>query len=361
MKELWVELGPQRYPIRVERGLLHHVGEWLLKDERIKGKKAFLLSEIRVAEHYLEPVRSSLERAGFEVYTKVVSAGEASKSLTQVEEIVGAMLTAGIDRSSLLLALGGGVIGDLGGFIASVYMRGIPFIGLPTTILAHDSSIGGKVAVNHPLAKNSIGSFYHPLAVYYDPGTFATLPMREVKSGLAEVVKHALLAGKEFFYWLRAHSDALLSLDGEEMGEALIRGMRVKVRIVEADERETAGVRELLNLGHTIGHAVEAAAGYGEVLHGEAVAIGLVQEGRIARGRGLLSEEELNEIKDLLLSFGLPTELPSEMRMEELLPYMYRDKKNRDGKIRMALLQGIGTAKGMEVTEEEILALDQTK
>lgn len=359
MKELWVELGQERYPIYVESGLLHQVGERMMKDERMRRKRTFLLSESRVADYYLETVSSSLKRAGYEVVTKVVPAGEASKSLLMVEEVVGEMLKAGLDRSSLLIALGGGVIGDLGGFIASVYMRGIPFVGLPTTILAHDSSIGGKVAVNHPLAKNSIGSFYHPLAVFYDPATFTTLPMREVRSGLAEVVKHALLSGKEFFYWLGAHTEALLSLDAEEMGEALIRGMRVKVRIVEADERETAGVRELLNLGHTIGHAIEAAAGFGEVLHGEAVAIGLYQEGRIARNRNLLSEAELQEIGDLLASFGLSTSLPQGMSMKDLLPYMYRDKKNKEGKIRMALLQGIGTAKGMEVTEEEILALDR--
>lgn len=317
------------------------------------------MSETRVAAHYLDPVRASFEQAGFFVQSKVIPAGEASKSLSQVEDIVGDLLQAGFDRTSLLVALGGGMIGDLGGFVASVYMRGIPFIGLPTTILAHDSSIGGKVAVNHLLAKNSIGSFYHPLAVFYDPASFATLPEREVRSGLAEMVKHALLSGKEFFYWLSTHSEDLLSLNKEEMEEALIRGMRVKVRIVEADERETAGVRELLNLGHTIGHAVEAAAGFGEILHGEAVAIGLYQEGRIANKRGLLTGGELEEIERLLHSFGLPTAIPNGMRLKTLLPYMYRDKKNKDGRIRMAILQGIGTARGMEVEESEILALEE--
>ncbi len=232
-------------------------------------------------------MQQKLEEGGYRVVTAVVPSGESSKSLSQFEQLITEALKAGLDRNSAVIALGGGVVGDLAGYVAAAYMRGIRFIQIPTTILAHDSSVGGKVAVNHPQAKNIIGAFHQPEMVLYDLATLQTLPEREVKSGLAEVVKHGLIWDAEFVDWLDANADKLLALDAEALGYALYKGSSVKAAVVSQDEREN-DLRAILNLGHTIGHALEAVANYNELQHGEAF-----QSGWLARRSSAWSLERL--------------------------------------------------------------------
>ncbi|PTQ54030.1 MAG: 3-dehydroquinate synthase [Hydrogenibacillus schlegelii] len=363
MTTLWVAYEGVRYPVVVRAGLFQELGRELDALGVDRARPLFVLSDEAVGALYGARVEAALRSAGYAVARYDVPAGERSKSLATLEAVTGAMLRAGIDRRGVLLALGGGVVGDLGGFAAAVYMRGIEYVQLPTTILAHDASVGGKVAVNHPLAKNILGAFYPPLAVLYDVAALRTLPPREVRSGYAELIKHALLSDAAFVAWLHQAAGALLRLDPIVTAEALVRGIAVKAAIVADDPKESRGVRERLNVGHTVAHALEAAEGFGGLLHGEAVAVGLVWETALAVELGRASPALLTEVVRLVRAFGLPA-TPAEAAAAGLLrraadaaawaTFMRYDKKNRGRGVRFALLSAPGAVALVDVSPEAL-------
>ncbi|OGX61465.1 MAG: 3-dehydroquinate synthase, partial [Paenibacillus sp. RIFOXYA1_FULL_44_5] len=266
--------------------------------------------------------------------------GEASKSLARLEKLVTIALEAGLDRSSTIIALGGGVVGDLAGFAAASFMRGIRFIQIPTTILAHDSSVGGKVGVNHPLAKNMIGAFHQPAFVLYDTETLLTLPEREVRAGLSEMIKHGLIWDRDFANWCEEHAEELVSLDMEALEYGLFQGCSVKAQVVSQDERE-GGWRAILNLGHTIGHALEAVGGYNELLHGEAISIGMVGSALLAEKLGY-SAQIYTDTKRILERFGLPAQIPPHYSVPDIMEAMMHDKKFREGTMTFIIPVDIG-------------------
>ncbi|MDH7497793.1 MAG: 3-dehydroquinate synthase, partial [Syntrophomonadaceae bacterium] len=286
------------------------------------------------------------------VVVGMVPDGEEYKNLEQLQALVDVALDHRLDRGCLVMPLGGGVIGDLGGFLAAVYQRGVDFVHVPTTLLAQvDSSVGGKVGVNHPRAKNMIGAFHQPRAVFTDPLTLRTLAPREFAAGLAEVVKYGIIMDAEFFSYLEDHAEELLGQDPPVLEEVIYRCCRSKARIVEMDETER-GVRTLLNLGHTLGHAVESLTGYRRYLHGEAVALGTIAACRIAAERGMMSFGEADRVRALLERFGLPVRLPA-LDPERVLEAMAVDKKVRDGRLRFVLPRGIGEALVVDDVEDE--------
>lgn len=341
MKELTVELGERSYPIYIGDGLLEQAAELFAKRGIGKGSPLLIVSDTAVAPHHLEPLTAALQAGGYKVTTYVAQNGEKSKSLAVLEDIVGAALKAGLDRKSTVVALGGGVVGDLAGFVAASYMRGVRFVQVPTTILAHDSAVGGKVAVNHPLAKNIIGAFHQPELVLYDTATLSTLPPREVRAGLAEMVKHGLIWDAEFVDWLDRNAGKLLALDREALQYGLFKGCQVKSYVVSADEREN-DLRAILNLGHTIGHALEAVAGYGELLHGEAISIGMVGAARLAVERLGCDESVYAITKALLKRFELPVRLPAHLDTDAIMSAMMHDKKFQEGRMVYVVPTAIG-------------------
>lgn len=340
MKELLVNLGDRSYPIYIGEGILNDVAALFQKHGITVKSHLLIVTDEHVARHYLAPLKSSLEHAGYRVAEAVVQSGEKSKSLQVLEEVTTVALEAGLDRNAAVIALGGGVVGDLAGFVAASYMRGVRFVQIPTTILAHDSSVGGKVAVNHRLAKNIIGSFHQPVMVLYDTSTLATLPMREVRAGLSEVIKHGLIWDVDFVDWLEEHAEQLLSLDMEALQYALYRGCQVKTYVVSQDERE-GGLRAILNLGHTVGHALEAVSSYDELLHGEAISIGMAVAARVAIQFGAPTEV-YERTERLLGKYGLPTRLPAHMSVEAIISAMMHDKKFKDGQIIYIVPEQIG-------------------
>lgn len=340
MKTLQVDLGERSYPIHIGEGLVERLGELFDRISVSKRSPLMIISDQSVANLHLPRVKQVLEAAGYRVAQAIVPSGESIKSLAMLEQLVGEALKAGLDRKSSIVALGGGVVGDLAGFVAASYMRGIRFIQMPTTILAHDSSVGGKVAVNHPLAKNIIGAFHQPEMVVFDLSLLATLPVREIRAGYAEVIKHAIIRDAEFFRWIDEHADRLLAMEPEAVGHALHEGCRIKAEVVSADEREN-GLRAILNMGHTIGHAIEAVAGYGELLHGEAISIGMVGEAKLAVHYGC-PESVWRETARMLTKFGLPVSLPGELDPDRILDAMSHDKKFREGRTVFALPVAIG-------------------
>jgi 3-dehydroquinate synthase len=273
----------------------------------------------------------------------VVENGEQAKSWAVLDRVFDALLVARFGRDSLLIALGGGVIGDLAGFAASVYQRGVPFLQVPTTLLAQvDSSIGGKTAINHARGKNMVGAFHQPLAVIADIASLDTLPVRELRAGLAEVIKHGFILDLQFIAWLEENMDKLLARDRSALEHAVRRSCELKAQVVAADERE-AGRRAILNFGHTFGHAIEAAAGYGEWLHGEAVAAGMVMATELSERAGTLRREEAERVKALIARAGLPLRGPK-LALERYLELMQVDKKAEGGRLRFVLLEGLGRA-----------------
>jgi 3-dehydroquinate synthase len=281
--------------------------------------------------------------------------GEQYKTLDSVEQIVTDLLQKRFGRDCILLALGGGVIGDLTGFVAAVYQRGVDFVQVPTTLLAQvDSSVGGKTAVNHPLGKNMIGAFHQPILVLSDLDTFATLPVREYRSGLAEVVKYGLISDAAFFSWLVEHRDALADRKPEVLSHAIRRSCEIKAAVVAGDEREH-GQRAILNLGHTFGHALETGLGYGTLLHGEAVAIGLALAMELSFRLGLADADDLRLTLALLRALGLPTERPRELPVERMIDLMSVDKKVRDGRLRFVVVKQIGSAEIRDDVERSML------
>src|SRR5690242_9636105 len=284
--------------------------------DAIRGRHVLVVSDEHVAPLYAERVRDAMEGCGVDPDVLVLPAGEAHKHLDAVSKIFDALAQLGATRDACVIALGGGVVGDIAGFAAACWMRGIDFVQFPTTLLAMvDSSVGGKTGVDHPAGKNLIGAFHQPRAVVADLGTLATLPDRELRAGLAEVVKTACIGDADFFGWLEAHADALLAADTEILTHAIARCCRFKAGVVERDERE-AGERALLNFGHTFGHAIEAQAGYGTLLHGEAVAVGMLLAARLSVRLGMADENDTQRLRALLQAFGLPLELPPGLQAE---------------------------------------------
>lgn len=341
MERITVSLGERSYPITVAAGLFNDPASfWPLN----AGDQVMLVTNETLAPLYLDKVRSLLESAGIRVDQVILPDGEQYKSLTVMDQVFTALLQKPHGRDTTLVALGGGVIGDLTGFAAASYQRGVRFIQVPTTLLSQvDSSVGGKTAVNHPLGKNMIGAFYQPASVVVDLDCLNTLPPRELASGLAEVIKYGIILDAAFFDWLEQNLDALLALDGAAMAWCIRRCCELKAQVVAADEHEH-GQRALLNLGHTFGHAIEAHMGYGNWLHGEAVAAGMVMAARTAERLGQFSAAQTGRIIALLQRAGLPVNGPESMRAEDYLPHMLRDKKVLAGQMRLILPLSIGTA-----------------
>ncbi|MEQ1484075.1 3-dehydroquinate synthase [Methyloglobulus sp.] len=339
MNTLQVKLGSRSYPIYIGCDLL---GTPELYARHIKGKQVLIVTNETVAPLYLDTVLGQLK--AYKPAQVVLPDGEQYKSLNVLNQIFDTLLANKFGRSATLVALGGGVIGDMGGFAAACYQRGIPFIQIPTTLLAQvDSSVGGKTGVNHPLGKNMIGAFYQPQCVIADTNVFDTLDDRQLSAGLAEVIKYGLIRDTEFFGWLEDNMDALLARDKKALSYAIERSCINKAEVVAEDETES-GVRATLNLGHTFGHAIETGMGYGEYLHGEAVAIGTCQAADLSRRKGWLTDSNVERIIALFKKAKLPVTPPGELSPGQFLELMSVDKKNVDGEIRLILLKAIGEA-----------------
>jgi 3-dehydroquinate synthase len=321
----------------------------------LKQKMAVIVSNTTVAPLYLDLLRLTLENAGISVLPVILPDGEKYKNWETLNVIFDALLGAHCERSTTLIALGGGVIGDMGGFAAACYQRGMPFIQVPTTLLSLvDSSVGGKTAINHPLGKNMIGAFYQPNLVLADIATLDTLPDRELQAGLAEVIKYGLIRDPEFFVWLEANIEKLLARDKVALAYAIHRSCANKAEVVAADERET-GERALLNLGHTFGHAIETGLGYGEWLHGEAIAAGTLIAAELSRRLGWLDTEAVLRIESLFVRCGLPV-FGAPLGAARYMELMRHDKKVQDGKLRLVLLKAIGNAVVSDVASEAMIA-----
>ena len=344
-----VRLGTQSYEIVIAPGLLEQAGP--LISQKLKGRKCALVSDDNVAALFAEKVSRSLTDAGFRTTLIKVRPGEGSKTIAQAEMICSRMTEAGLDRTSFVVALGGGMVGDLAGFAAAIYHRGIPCVQMPTTLLAQvDSSIGGKTAVNTAAAKNLIGAWHQPALVISDVDTLATLPPREWRQGLAEVVKHAVIRDAEMF-------EMLQHFDREQLAALVRRNVEIKAAIVSADERETTGERALLNFGHTIGHAVERAGEYRDFLHGDAVSLGIVAACQISVRKAGLPEPDREKVIRTLRAFELPTTLPPDFPKEKILEAIRFDKKFTQGAVRFVVISAIGTARlATDVTMGDIEA-----
>lgn len=350
MKTLYVELGDRRYPIYIGPGLLDRPD---LLRAHVPGRQVLVVSNTTVAPLYLDRVRAAL--AGLRHEAVVLPDGEQYKTLETLDEIFTALLSHRLDRDCTLVALGGGVIGDMAGFAAACYQRGVHFVQIPTTLLAQvDSSVGGKTAVNHPLGKNMIGAFYQPRCVLADTDTLKTLPDRELSAGLAEVIKYGLIRDLPFLEWLEDHIEQLLARDAAALTEAIERSCRNKADIVAADERET-GERALLNLGHTFGHAIETGMGYGEWLHGEAVAVGMNLAADLSARLGWLKGEQVERVRALLARARLPLNAPEGLTADDFLRLMAVDKKVKEGQLRLILLRALGHGVIAETVDPRLL------
>jgi 3-dehydroquinate synthase len=337
MESLRVDLGSRAYPIHIGAGILEQEG---LYRPHLAGSVAIITNEV-VGPLYLPALRKALH--GSRILEILVPDGESAKSWQNLNRVFDALLNARLGRDSLIVALGGGVVGDLAGFAAAVYQRGVPFVQVPTTLLAQvDSSVGGKTAINHPLGKNMIGAFHQPLAVVSDVATLDSLPDRELRAGLAEVIKHGAALDAKFFEWLEANVEKILQRDRAALTHAIRRSCELKAAIVASDERES-GARALLNFGHTFGHAIEAGTGYGAWLHGEAVAAGMVMAAELSLLQGTVSKKDVERVKNLLGRAGLPMKGPA-VAPEQLLALMATDKKAAAGQVRFVVLRSIGAA-----------------
>lgn len=333
-----VELGDRTYPIYIGSGLL--AGGDLLR-KHVPGNTALVVTNETVAPLYLDRVVAALSEGGeIRVETVVLPDGEEHKNVDVLMKVFDKALDARLDRQTTFVALGGGVIGDMTGFAAASYQRGVHFVQIPTTVMAMvDSSVGGKTGVNHPAGKNMIGAFYQPRCVLVDTDTLSTLPDREYKSGMAEVVKYGLIRDADFFEWQERNVDALMARDGDVVVKAIERSCVNKAEVVALDEKE-GGVRATLNLGHTFGHAIETGIGYGEWLHGEAVSVGMVMAADMSERLGWIDESVARRTLDLLKKFDLPTDVPEGMTVETFEKLMAVDKKAANGKLRLILLKG---------------------
>ena len=340
MQTLNVALAKRSYPIHIGRGLITDASLIL---PHLKRRHAAIVSNTTVAPLYLAQLSNALQAAGVQVIPIILPDGEAYKNSDTLNSIYDALLQNRCERSTTLIALGGGVIGDLTGYAAATFLRGVPFIQIPTTLLSQvDSSVGGKTGINHPLGKNMIGAFYQPQLVLADIDTLQTLPPREFSAGVAEVIKYGLIRDAHFFDWLEHQMPQLMQLDEAVLSEAIYRSCQNKADVVARDEHEQ-GERALLNLGHTFGHAIENAMGYGVWLHGEAVAAGTMMAADLSQRMDWLSADDVARIKNSLLAANLPL-IPPKLGTAKYLDLMGLDKKVENGKIRLVLQQGIGRA-----------------
>ncbi len=361
MTTVRVDLGVRSYDIHIGNGLLAYAGNAMAP--LLPQKRVFIVTDTAVAKHHLPPLLTALEDAGIAYTAEALAPGEHTKDFTHLQNLLESMLEAGCERSTTVVALGGGVIGDLAGFAASILLRGVPFVQIPTTLLAQvDSSVGGKTAIDTRWGKNLIGSFHQPILVLADIDVLKTLPEREIKAGYAEIVKYGLIDDLEFFSWLEEHGAAVLAGDTEARRHAVHQSCMAKARIVAGDERE-AGHRALLNLGHTFAHALEVEAGYGDLLlHGEAVSIGLVLAFELSVRAGLCPPGDLARVRRHLVATGMPVRPP---RMngrpwdpERLLNHMGSDKKVKDGRIGFIVVGGIGKAEvSRDISTHDALAV----
>jgi 3-dehydroquinate synthase len=341
MSPLIVPLGDRSYPIHIGAGLLDN-NQQLAKHLPSTHAKVVIVTNETVAPLYASKLQQSLDRAELPII--ILPDGEEHKNLRQFEVIMDHLLTMHAARDTLLIALGGGVIGDICGFAAACYQRGIAFWQVPTTLLAQvDSSVGGKTAVNHPLGKNMIGAFHQPKAVFIDTNSLKTLPDREFAAGMAEVIKYGIIYDLEFFEWLEANQDAIKNKQTDCLQQMIGRCCEIKAEIVAKDEKES-GIRALLNLGHTFGHAIEAEQGYGNWLHGEAVAAGIMLACQVAKAKTWLSKSELLRVESLLNYFNLPVIPPKNMGYEDFMRHMAHDKKVVEGQIRFVIPRSLGQA-----------------
>ncbi len=337
MTTLTVDLGERSYPIYIDNALL---GQTELLQQHIPGNSALIVSNETVAPLYLEKTQSML--SGLKHQCVILPDGEKYKNLEVLNKIYDALLRNRFDRNTTIIALGGGVVGDMAGFAAASYQRGVHLIQIPTTLLSQvDSSVGGKTGVNHALGKNMIGAFYQPRAVIADTDTLDTLPDRELSAGIAEIIKYGLICNIDFFSWLEQNMQALLERDKKALSYAIEVSCRTKAEVVAADERES-GKRALLNLGHTFGHAIENGLGYGKWLHGEAVGAGMCMAAVMSRQMGWMSDDETQRVIKLIKQAKLPDKAPSTMSTAKFLELMSVDKKVLDGVLRLVLMKGIG-------------------
>lgn len=337
--QLTVNLGERSYPILIGDSVF---SDSQIISDYITTPKVIIISNDIVAPLYLEKLQNSLSELDCSSY--ILPDGEQFKTLASFESIMSFLLESHASRDTTLIALGGGVVGDITGFAAACFQRGIPFIQVPTTLLSQvDSSVGGKTAVNHPLGKNMIGAFYQPKAVFIDTQSLTTLPLKEFSAGMAEVIKYGIIYDSDFFTWLESNQQGILQQQNEILTYMIKRCCEIKAEVVSKDERES-GIRALLNLGHTFGHAIEAEMGYGNWLHGEAVSAGIVLACKVAVLKGWITPQELERIRQLLMRFSLPIECPSQMNMACFVKHMKHDKKVADGKIRFIIPTAIGEA-----------------
>ena len=339
MKTVKVGLGEKSYDILIGHPL-NEIGGILKK--YTKGIKSLIVTNPTIAEYYLETVEKSLQEAGFQVFVAQVPDGEEHKSLAEASRLYTKCVEHRLERESIIVGLGGGVIGDLAGYVAATFMRGLPIVQVPTTFLAQvDSSVGGKVAVNLPESKNLVGSFYQPLLVYIDLAVLKTLPVEEMEAGMAEVIKYGIILDKKFFEYLEKKIGKLRELDSKVLEKVVAQCCKLKARVVEKDEREK-GLRSILNFGHTLGHALEALTDYKKYKHGEAVAIGMVGACRIAGEMGMLKKEARDRIEHLIGKAGLPGRIGVKLSVDDIIQVLSLDKKVQAGKVRFVLPERIG-------------------
>jgi shikimate kinase/3-dehydroquinate synthase len=347
-----VELEERSYPITIGPGVLDDPA---LLARHLGGTRVAIVTNTTIAPLYLDKVAAPLRAAGREVLEIVLPDGEEHKTWASLMQVFDALLAAKCDRKITLVALGGGVIGDLTGFAAASYMRGVPFVQIPTTLLAQvDSSVGGKTGINHPLGKNMIGAFYQPRAVLADTSTLATLPGRELSAGLAEVIKHGAILDAAFFEWIEQNIDKLVARDPVALAHAIARSCEIKAEVVRKDERE-GGLRAVLNFGHTFGHAIEAGLGYGTWLHGEAVGCGMVMAADLSQRLGLVGPDTVERVRALVRAAGLPVVAP-DLGAERWIELMEVDKKNEGGAIKFILLKPLGSPSVSGAPREQLLA-----
>ena len=350
-KILDVALENRSYPITIGENLLSQFEHFKLHS----GQRVLIATNDTIAPLYLQHLIDMLKAHEIKTDFIIVPDGEQYKTMETWNQILTALLANNHTRNSILIALGGGVIGDVAGFAASAYQRGIKFIQVPTTLLSQvDSSVGGKTAINHPLGKNMIGAFYQPQAVVIDINCLKTLPPRELSAGLAEVIKYGIIMDSEFFNWLETHIDDLLNLDVDALSYCIYHCCKLKAQVVAADETEQ-DMRAILNLGHTYGHAIEAELGYGNWLHGEAVSVGMLMAAQTAKLLGKLTDKDIERIKNLLIKAKLPVKRPERMTIESYIPHMLRDKKVLSGQIRLVLPTKIGAVEVIDVVDKQLI------
>jgi 3-dehydroquinate synthase len=352
MKTLHLDLGSRSYPIYIGTHLIEQAA--LFAPHLKTSTTVFIVSNTTVAPLYAKTLTDTLSQLGKTVCLLELPDGESFKDWQHLQLIFDELLTHGADRQSTIIALGGGVVGDMAGFGAASYMRGIRFIQVPTTLLAQvDSSVGGKTGINHPLGKNMIGAFHQPVAVIADLNTLRTLPARELSAGLAEVIKHGAIADPDFLAWIETNISALRACNTDAMAHAVLRSCEIKSAVVSADERE-GGIRATLNFGHTFGHAIESGLGYGEWLHGEAVGCGMVMAADLSARLGKISQADAERLKRIIEAMGLPI-VPPKLGAQRFIELMQVDKKTEAGQIRYVVLEGIGKARIQQLPDATVI------